>query len=258
MSQDTETPETEAQGALVQQQPGERRPPCQSCAGARHILELMYQAPTRWGRYVRDEGIRIVDIEDDPTVPDDERKWLAFFRNQVPSMLGPSEVIIFVTKRKDEEQEIVVPHERLAALTILASSPGPVLCFCGLECQPGSAVVAPDRQGRLAVYCSPLCHQVQTNPSALSVTTTIFGARPKSDWDGDQEFAAEDQEADAEDWMAELVALVASTGEWDEAAKETLYTLYKDSQGAVTLKMISKEVEVSESTVSLWFKPFRE
>lgn len=248
------------QGALVHQQ-YEKELPCPECAEARHELALMHQRPASWGYYRAEEGIRVLDIADDPDVSDAEREWLRSFRVQTPSMLSDTEVLAFVVQSQDVEQEIVVPHERLASLAVLASSPQPVQCPCGCDCGPKAAVVAPNLQGDVIMYCSPLCHQIQTNPGALSTATTIFGIRPKSTvWDGDSAFTKRGQEADAaatRDWAAELVSLDEAHAEWTDKAKKELFGLYTKSEGGLTLKMIADLVQVSESTISNWFRPFR-
>ncbi len=253
--------QVQAQGALVHGQ-REKRSLCPSCVDARHELALMYQRPAGWGHYQQAEGVRVIDIGDDPSIPDAEKAWLETFRKQVPSMLGPSEVLIFVTKRRGEEQEIVVPHERLAALAILASSPSPIQCHCEQDCGSKATVVAPDRQGEMGLYCSPLCHMVHTNPGALAVTTTIFGARPKSEvWSGDTKFTRLGQDANAtvaRDWQAEMAKLVDQDYGWTESTRRQLFDLYAAADGELTLQKIADATGVSKSTVSAWFKPFRE
>lgn len=256
-------------GTEIAKQPGEQQPPCEPCVEARHQLAVMHQTPT-WGRYHRDEGICVLDIEDDPGFSTEEKHWLAAFREQTPSMLGPTEVIAFVARRHGEESEVIVPHERLAALAIIASSPGPVRCCCGQVCGPRAAVVACDRDEKLAVYCSPLCHRIQTNPDALVVHMALFGARPKSDiWNGDPDFTAEGQKADEKksekadekrkpiNWNQALAALHAEYEEFDAQGKQELFKLYTKSKGELTLKVIGDMIGVDNSTISRWFEPFR-
>jgi hypothetical protein len=257
MSGGTLVAQAETQGALAHEQ-GEDSLLSPNCVEARQALILMHQRPMAWGDYQTCEGVQVVDIEDDPSVLDEEKAWLRNFREQVPSLLGPSEVLMFVTEYQGEEREVFVPHERLAAMAILAAHPGTLACGCGQSCGPRAAIVAPDQDGKMAVYCNPLCHAIQTSPESLAVNISIFGSRRRVVRTVDPTLPPQETSADPFAAMQALAARVNKEcgGEWDDADRQKLHELYLEADGGLTLRSIAGFVGASKSTIGNWFKQF--
>lgn len=259
---------------------------CPNCVASRHELSLMYQHPVGWGNYQSETGIYVVDVTDDAGISLAEMLWLATFRKRVPSILDDDKVLAFTTMHRGEEHEIIVPHERLAALCVLACHPRPLHCACGLECSVESACAGFKTDTTLAIFCSPICRCMQSNPQLFSTRTTIFGPRAVSQgWDGDPVFTEATQQgidipgnvdhqrsqyrgwevtdkdvADEEvtsEWVDQIQRLDDRYEDWTDEAKHELLALYEEADGEITLQMIANEIEMSASTVSKWFRAIK-